>query len=176
MKKLVSHRIFETQQVEIMRTIYNENLDMLATTAIPFRTYEEQQTWWNENKNGLKAFLYEKVDEPGSVIAFSVLTDRGGFYTPIIAITKNEWGKGYGLEIIFDYIEKADGPLAGSQLKSNLAICHMNKKVGWEIIDEIGQDDKVVQLLYHPGAKAEELNEPGIRDKIINYLRLKYKE
>lgn len=176
MKKLISHEITEPWQVEIMRTIYNDNLDMLATSAIPYREYEEQQEWWMQNKSSLKAYLYEKADDLGSYVAFSVLTDRGGFFTPIIAISKKEWGKGFGSEIILDYIEKADGPLAGSQLKSNKAICHMNEKVGWEIIDQVGEGEKVVQLLYHPGVNKSRLNEPEMRNRIINYLREKYIE
>jgi hypothetical protein len=174
MKKLNSFAVSEPWQIEIMRDIYNENLDMLATIPIPYRSFEEQQTWWENNKQKVKAFLYEPVAQPGKFIAFSLLTDRGDFCTPIMAIKKNEWGKGYGTEIINDYIKKANGPLAGSQLQSNAAICHMNKKVGWQIIDQVKQSNGFVDLLYHPGINPAKDNQKLIYDKIIKYLKEKH--
>lgn len=175
MEKLISHRITEPWQVEIMRTIYNDNLDMLATMPIPYRTYEDQQHWWEQNNKLLKAFLYEKADDPGSYIAFLVLTNRGGFYTPIMAIKKEEWGKGFAKEIIPDYIEKADGPLAGSQLQSNGAICHLNKKNGWQIVDKVELPTGAIDLLYHPGINPNVPDKESIYLEIKKYLKNKYK-
>lgn len=175
MEKLISHRITELWQVEIMRTIYNDNLDMLATMPIPYRTYEDQQYWWEQNNKILKAFLYEKADNSDSYVAFLVLTDRGGFYTPIMAIKKEEWGKGFAKEIIHDYIEKADGPLAGSQLQSNSAICHLNSKNGWQIIGKANQTTGAIDLLYHPGINPNGSNKEYVYLKIKNYLNDKYK-
>lgn len=176
MKKLISHKIEEAWQVEIMRNIYNDNLDMLATTIIPYRTYEVQQTWWSQNNKIMKAFLYEKVDNPGSYIAFLVLTDRGGFCTPIIAIKKEECGNGFAKEIILDYIEKANGPLAGSQLQSNSAICHLNSKNGWQIIGKVNQPTGAIDLLYHPGINPDIPNKESVYLQITEYLRNKYKQ
>lgn len=176
MKKLISHRINEAWQVEIMRTIYNDNLDMLSTANIPYRTYDDQQAWWEENNKIMKAFLYEKADEPGTYIAFLVLTDRGGFYTPIIAIKKEEWGKGYGKEMILDYIEKANGPLAGSQLQSNTAICHLNNKNGWEIVGKVNKPTGAIDLLYHPGINLDIPHKESTYLKILEYLRNKYNQ
>ena len=139
-KKLRSIEISEPWQVEIMRHIYNDNLDMLSTRPLQANDYYTQQKWWNENKDKLCGYLYEPLDRPGKFVAFLVLTDRGNFDTPIIAIQKEEWGAGYGQEIINDYIEKANRPLAGSQLQSNGAICHINKKVGWQIVENISRN------------------------------------
>lgn len=173
-KQLIAHIINEAWQVEIMRTIYNDNLDMLATTVIPYRTYEDQQNWWKDNNKIMKAYLYEKAEQPGTYIAFLVLTDRGGFWTPIIAIKKEEWGKGLGKEIIVDYIEKANGPLAGSQLQSNSAICHLNYKNGWQIVGKVNQPSGAIDLLYHPGINHNIPDKELIYFKIIEYLRNKY--
>lgn len=174
MRSLKSIQIETVDQVEIMRHIYNDNLDMLATTSIPFRSYEEQQDWWSENKNNLKAYLYEDTQKSGNIIAFSVLTNRGNFYTPIIAIKKNEWGKGYGKEIIADYIEKAEGPLAGTQLQSNLAICHLNKKFGWQIIGHSKQPNGMIDFLYHPGSNPDKKQDNSIYQEIVEYLKNKH--
>ena len=175
MEKLISLRITEPWQVEIMRTIYNDNLDMLATMPIPYRTYEDQQNWWKQNNKILKAFLYKKAESPDSFVAFLVLSDRGGFYTPIMAIKKEEWGKGLAKEIIPDYIEKAGGPLAGSQLQSNGAICHLNKINGWQIVDKIDQPTGAIDLLYHPGINPNVPDREVIYLEIIEYLKNKYK-
>jgi RimJ/RimL family protein N-acetyltransferase len=163
----------ETWQVERMRHLYNDNLDMLSTKPLPYRTYEVQQEWWNENKKYMKAFLYEPIESPGKFVAFLLLRDRGGFYTPTIAIQKEEWGKKYGQEIIHDYIEKANAPLAGSQLQSNKAICHINKKVGWQILGETIQPAGKVDLLYHQGINLQLQNDPKIFKAILEYLGLK---
>ena len=176
MNRLRSVLIENKEQVEIMRQIYNENLDMLATNSIPFRTYEEQQKWWLSNKPILKAFLYESIVKPGNFIAFSVLTNRGNFFTPIIAIKKDEWGKGYGKEIILDYIEKANGPLAGSQLQSNNAICYLNNKIGWQIVDKINKPTGSIDLLYHPGINPNVQNKESVYMEIVEYLKNKYNQ
>ena len=169
MKRLRSIRIIETDQVEIMRHIYNDNLDMLASRPLPYRIYEEQQTWWNENKHKLRAFLYEPIDYPGKFIAFLVLTDRGQFDTPIMAIQKEEWGSGYGQEIVHDYLAKANRPLAGSQLQSNAAMCHINRKVGWQIIGQREYLNGTVDLLYHPGINSTIKNPEEIYKAILKY-------
>lgn len=174
MKLLNSISIETSKHVDIMRHIYNDNLDMLATVPIPFRTYEEQQEWWNSNKSILKAFLYESVEKRGNFVAFAVLTNRGNFYTPIIAIKKEEWGKGYGKEIILDYIEKANGPLAGSQLQSNSAICHLNAKIGWQIVGQVKLECGSIDLLYHPGKNPNIEAGDTIYLQIIDYLKNKY--
>jgi GNAT superfamily N-acetyltransferase len=120
-------------QVEHMRLIYNENLAELSTRPLPERTYEEQVAWWNGlDRQKVKAWLH--YDEPYRLIGFSMLTHRDGFATPMFAIRKAEQGQGYGWSFIRHYIEKAGSPLAGAQLQSNKAICHMNEKLGWEII------------------------------------------
>lgn len=173
MKKLISYEINSQWQVEIMRNIYNDNLDMLATRPIPYRNYEDQQKWWNENKHKLRGFLYEPVSKPCYFVAFLVLTDRGLFDTPIIAIKKEEWGSGYGQEIVNDYITKANRPLAGSQLQSNGAICHINKKVGWQIVGQLEQPFGLVDLLYHPGINQEINNSAEIYEAILNYHNIK---
>ena len=172
MKQLAFFPISEPWQVEIMRHIYNDNLDMLATKPLPRQSYEGQQAWWAANKHKLKAFLYEPVDRPGKFVAFLVLTDRGGFYTPIIALQKEEWNRGYGKELIADYIEKANSPLAGSQLQSNGAICHLNRKVGWQVIGEQETPQGKIDLLYHPGANPQQKDSEKIFEDIMSFLNV----
>jgi len=157
-----------------MRELFNENLDMLATVPLKLQTYDEQQEWWSKNKHCIKAYLYESMDCLGTFIAFSMLTDRDGFFTPIIAIHRECWGKGYGMEIISDYIEKANGPLAGSQLESNGAICHMNSKVGWQIVGKVEKQGNVIDLLFHPGVGPSINNQAEILSRIKSYLFCKY--
>lgn len=120
-------------QVEQMRLIYNDNLEALSTRPLPYRTYEEQIKWWERlDRQRVKAWLHYD-EEPYRLIGFSMLTHRDGFSTPMFAIRKDEQGKGYGWSFIRHYLEHAEKPLAGVQLQSNKAICHMNKKLGWEI-------------------------------------------
>jgi|GEM_PF-1199552 len=174
MNKLISIQVTSEDHVEKMRHLYNENLNMLATMPLPYRKYDEQQSWWNENKQNIKAFLYAPVENPNNVIAFSALTNRGAFVTPIFAIQKKDWGNGFGKEIIMDYLRQANGPLAGSQLKSNTAICHLNSKVGWEILDTVLVDGKEVDLLYHPGINPSLKNQNDVREIVRTYLLKKY--
>lgn len=171
MKKLVSHLITECWQVELMRNIYNDNLDMLSTKPLPYRTYEEQQKWWNNNKIHLRAFLYEPLLKPGKYVAFLVLRIRDGFATPTIAIQKEEWGSGYGQEIVCDYIQKANGPLAGTQLQSNSAICHINKKMGWIILGSEEQPTGSVDLLFHPGIISDKVTKTVFAN-VLDYLNI----
>jgi len=168
-------RITSSEHVEILRQIYNENLDMLGTIMLPHRSYEEQQNWWNENKYKLEGYLYECVGISNDSIAFLVLTNKGNFKTPIIAIKKKYWGKGYAKEIISDYIEKANSPLAGSQFQSNGAICHLNKKMGWQIIGQSNQPNGIIDLLYHPGINLDKKDDIFIYNEIVNYLNEKHK-
>jgi RimJ/RimL family protein N-acetyltransferase len=172
MKKLNSYLVTEPWQVELMRVIYNDNLDMLSTKPLPYRSYEEQQLWWEENNKNMKAYLYEPVSKPGKFVAFLVLRIRDGFFTPTIAIQKEDWGGGFGQEIVRDYIEKADGPLAGSQLQSNAAICHINKKVGWIIVGEESQSNGKVDLLYHPGVNPKRRCTYEVFMNILDYLEI----
>lgn len=172
MKKLNSYLVTEPWQVELMRCIYNDNLDMLSTKPLPYRSYEEQQLWWAENEKNMKAYLYEPVSKSGKFVAFLVLRVRDGFFTPTIAIQKEEWGSGFGQEIVRDYIEKANGPLAGTQLQSNAAICHINKKVGWIIVGEGSLPNGKVDLLYHPGINPENECTHQVFMNILNYLEV----
>lgn len=172
MNKLKSYVVSESWQVELMRYIYNDNLDMLSTKPLPYRNYEEQQQWWNDNKEHLKAYLYEPLSKPGKFIAFLVLRIRNGFYTPTIAIQKEEWGSGFGQEIVNDYIHKANGPLAGTQLQSNPAICHINKKVGWIILGQKEQTNGIVDLLFHPGVNPNQKCSNNTLNSIAEYLEL----
>ena len=172
MNKLNSVRILDSWQVEVMRQIYNENLDSLATKPLPYRTCAAQQQWWDENKHSLRAFLYEPTDRPSTFVGFLLLRDRGGFCTPIIALRKEEWGKGYGKELINDYLQKSDGPMAGSQLVSNAMICHLNKKAGWRVLGEREEQNGMVQLLFHPGLNQTGSISPSVLASILKYLEL----
>jgi len=159
-----------------MREIYNENLDYLATKPLPYREYEDQQKWWDTNKHCLKAFLYEPINRPEVTVGFLVLRNRDGFQTPIIALRQEEWGSGYGMQLVYDYINKADGPMAGSQLQSNKAICHINKKVGWQVIEERLEGGDVVELLFHPGKNPDNKVGVDVSNAICSYLEIKSRD
>lgn len=171
-KRLNCIKVETPHHVELMRCIYNENIDRLATHPIPKRIYEEQQAWWNEAKKYSDAYLYEPKDKPGKYIAFLLLRKRAGFRTPVVAIQKEEQGNHYGQEIIRDYIRKSDGPIAGEQLRSNIAICHINKKVGWQIIGERKEGDDVTELLFHPGINPEKSCTREVFVHILEYLNM----
>lgn len=174
MGKLISYRAVSPENIEAMRIIYNDNLDMLATVPLPVRAYQDQQDWWKENHTKLRAYLYEDASKPGVPIAFLLLTNRGRFHTPVFAISKENWGNGFGVEIIKDYLRIAGSPLAGSQLQSNLAICHLNQKAGWQIVGSVDTPQGKIDLLFHPGMAANSTDIESIREEIINYLKLKY--
>ena len=108
MNQLKCIKVSTPHHVELMRCIYNDNLDMLSTHPLPFRTYEEQQIWWKEASVYSEAYLYEPYSKPGKYVAFLLLRHRSGFCTPTIAIQKEEWGSKYGQEIVKDYIIKAN--------------------------------------------------------------------
>ena len=169
-KHLITVRVTNSSQVELMRQIYNENLDMLATITLPHRSAEEQLVWWKKNKKHLRAYLFKLDDNPNEVVGFISLTDRGSFITPILAIRKCFWGKGYGTEIIDEYLRLAKKPLAGSQLVSNSRIRYMNKKAGWQVVGTASCNNGEIELLYHPNNN----DDIRIKAEIISYLMCRY--
>jgi len=156
---LKSKIVTEEHEVEIMRLIFNENIKDLSTSTLTEQTKENQLLWFYSLKD-VKCYLY--FNEINNVVGFLTLRYRDGFTTPTFAIFKKYWGKGYGKEIVKDYIIKANTPLAGAQLKSNNAIRYINSLNGWEVI---GETEKL-ELLYHPGQ---------IKNKIKEYLHERYK-
>jgi GNAT superfamily N-acetyltransferase len=147
MQQLIAHPVTEPHQVERMRQIYNDTIDDLATTPLVKLNEYEQQDWWREREVGTRAWLYAPIVTPWRMVAFCLLTQRNGFVTPLFAIDPMWHGRGYGKEIIQHYLTEAKGPLAGSALKKNAAIMHLNQQAGWQVLSET---EEVVNL-YHPG-------------------------
>ena len=172
MKKLKRIKVTTPHHVELMRVIYNENIDMLSTHKLLYRTYEEQQAWWLDASKHSVAYLYQPYSKPGKYVAFLLLRKRDGFSTPTIAIQEEEWGSKYGQEIVQDYIKLANGPLAGSQLQINKKICHINEKFGWKIIGEQGEGELKIDLLYHPGVNKHVQCSREIFSNILSYLKI----
>ena len=169
MKQLRAILIEEPWQVELMRILFNDNLATLSK-PLPSRTYEEQQQWWNENKSHLTAYLYEPVDRPGKFVAFLLMRDRGGFSTHTIIIQKEEQGKKYGHEIVFNHLEKANGPIAATQLQSNKAICHINEKAGYIVLGEKDHPDSgKTDIIYHPGYNPEAKPTREVFESMLKY-------
>lgn len=139
------------RQVMLVRGIYNENLDALATIPLEPRSYEDQLKWWEDlDKGRVRLWLHY---DGAYLIGFSMLTYRKGFHTPLFAIAKEHQGKGYAHWFIRHYITEAQTPLAGQQLVSNSAIRHLNKKHGWTVLYMVGG----VEYLYHPGKTFENI-------------------
>lgn len=176
MNQLKCIKVSTSHHVELMRCIYNDNLDMLSTHPLPYRTYEEQQEWWQIASTYSEAYLYEPYSKPGKYVAFLLLRYRAGFCTPTIAIQKEEWGSKYGQEIVKDYILKANGPIAGTQLQSNKAICHINSKLGWQILGTKKIGEKYVDLLFHPGINKNNQCTEIVFNEILNYLGIEKNE
>jgi len=155
---MIIEPIHNSTQVELMRQIYNENRQYMETKGpLPERTREAQLEWWDSlDHDKVKAWLhydlFERLflsdhNDERKLIGFSMLQNRGSFSTPMFAIKKEYHGKGYGREFIKWYLDRASRPLAGSQLQSNKAICHLNKEFGWKILCS----HSGVDHLYHPG-------------------------
>ena len=175
MKKLIAHRLTRDSHpalIEELRLIYNENIGDLATHPLQWLAPEVQQEWWkNLDHPNVVVHLYSPVETPWVIVAFSKVTFRlGGYATPQFAIAKGYWGRGWGSEIIAHYLQVANRPLYGEQLVANAAICHLNKRFGWRIIEtEAGVD-----YLYHPGVSTPEQadmfnRQQEIYDEIIRY-------
>lgn len=177
MKKQLLHvvRVNTYQKIEVVRHIYNDNLDMLGTIPLPYRSSEEQRTWWKENRDSVRAYLFERIDSPGCYVGFITLTDRGSFVTPILAVDKRYWGCGYGSEMVRAYLKLARKPLAGSQLVSNDAIRYINKKVGWLVVGRAETQSGDIELVYHPGVSSKNSDSKQIQESVIQYLVDKYK-
>ncbi len=163
---LVPRRISEPWEVERMRQIFNATIDDLATVKLEPKSEGDQQRWWQAmDQSRVVAFLYAPVAAPWRFVAFSMLQWKpNGVVTPLFAVDPEWHGFGYGREIIDHYLHVANGPLAGSALKSNEAIMHLNKQAGWQVVSE---DERVVKL-YHPGVN------PGSRDEEILKEILRY--
>ncbi len=167
-------RVTTLMHVDSMRQIYNDNLDMLATVSLPYRNPDEQVVWWKESKHHMRAYLFENVDKPSTYIGFITLTDRGEFMTPILAVSKEYWGRGYGSQMIKAYIRLAHKPLAGSQLISNEAIRHMNAKHGWQIVGKADSPGGEIELVYHPGVSRKNPGTEHSKEVVTAYLIDKY--
>ncbi len=174
LNKLTSIRVRNLKHVDALRQIYNDNLDMLATVSLPYRSPQEQISWWNESKHHMRAYLFEATAYPDKYIGFITLTDRGEFMTPILAVARDYWAKGYGSQMIKAYIHLARKPLAGSQLVSNAAIRHMNAKHGWIIVGKADSPGGEIELVYHPGTSRKHPGTDDIRSTVTAYLIDKY--
>ncbi len=173
-RQLRTVRVDTNKKVEVMREIYNQNLEMLGTVALPYRTKDEQAAWWKESRHLMRAYLFEPLEKPGEFVGFITLTDRGEFVTPILAVNTKSWGKGYGSEMIRAYIKLAGKPLAGSQLVSNDAIRHMNSKNGWIIVGDAESPNGAIELVYHPGMSKANPGTERTKLVVTEYLLAKY--
>jgi hypothetical protein len=72
------------------------------------------------------------------------------------------------------YIKLAGKPLAGSQLLSNEAIRHMNRKHGWIVVGYAESPNGALELVYHPGKSKAKPGTDFIKDTVIRYLLAKY--
>ncbi len=148
---LIARTVREPWEVEVMRQIYEKTLPWLEQSGrpLPRRTPIEQQNWWFDREVGMHAHLYTTVDEPWEFIAFSLVQEKGEYFsTPLFGILPEHHGKGYGEVILRNYLRVAGGPLAGSDRIDNPAITKLNDRNGWQVI---GITDDGVRKLYHPG-------------------------
>ena len=175
-KSLRHIRVRTFKEIEIIRIIYNDNLDMLGTAPLPYRSIEEQKRWWVDNSKSIRAYLYELISKPGEYVGFITLTDRGEFVTPILAVDKKYQGKGFGSEMVRAYFKLAGKPLAGAQLVCNDRIRHMNKKVGWIVVGSAKSINGEIELLYHPGESRINPGTVRIEEIVKEYLRTKYQD
>lgn len=152
--------ITEDWQVEIMRRIYNDCLPDLATKPLAEVGEQEQQDWWKaKDKMRTKAFLYIHQT---NIVAFSLLQQKGHFWTPLFGIHRFHRGKGFARKIIQHYISEAEGPLAGEALVENRIINKLNLEAGWKQVGSRGDD---VLLLYHQGRDPSQ----DAYDEILRY-------
>ena len=134
--------------IEKMRQIFVGSIEDLSTKPLLAPTPAEQQAWWaNLDHSKIKAFLWRPDDRPWEIVAFSMVTDRGNYATPIFAIDGPFRKRGYAHQIIDHYIAVADKQLLGEQLVSNKAICELNATHGWTILS----GNRYVEKLWHPG-------------------------
>lgn len=173
-KQLRTLKVDTLKKVEVMRQIYNENLDMLGTIVLPYRSSKEQALWWKKNKAHIRAYLFETLAEPYDDVGFITLTDRGEFVTPILAVGTKYWGKGYGREMIQAYLKLSHKPLAGSQLVKNEAIRHMNKKNGWIVVGYASSPNGDIELVYHPGVSKVNPGTKQVQELVTKYLFERY--
>lgn len=164
MVKLIAYRMppdAHPALVERMRELYIASLQFFTKPLSP-PTKEEQQVWWASlDHSKVIVHLYSPVEQPWEIVAFSMLTDRGQYYTPLFAISDSWWHKGYGEDIIRHYLALASPkPLHGEELADNGAIVHLNEKAGWRVVAERNG----VHYLYHPNDKQQEAY-----DEIVRY-------
>lgn len=143
-----------TRIIERVREIYNEALPLLATKPIPTRTYDEQQDWW-QSVDHEKVRLYVYMNEPGDIVGFALLTDRGNTVTPMVAIAAKHRDRGYGQEIMRHYLDAAKPkPMICQSLVENKAINMLNVLMGWQLAGRKGD----VFTYYHPNG-TEDIDE-----------------
>lgn len=178
----MSNRLVNLQRVrvrnftllDVMRQIYNDNLEKLSTICLPHRSKADQETWWKLCNKQIRAYLYELNGQPGKYIGFVTLTDRGEFTTHTIALTRDYWGMGYGTQIMLDYMHLARKPLAASQLASNIAMRNLHAKLGWLVVGKADGPMGEVELIYHPGMSRKNPGTEHSKEVVTAYLIDKY--
>lgn len=152
-----------------VRVLYNDAIPFLETKPLHPLKRDEQLEWWrglNHNETRLWVYTLREGTDP-TIVGFLKLTDRGSYVTPLFVLDKKYWGRGLGEEIIQHYLQQAKPkPLRGSQLVSNGAICHMNKKAGW-MIDHTTEAG--VQHLYHPNGTNVRLTPEETAQAYLDY-------
>ena len=168
MVKLIAYQVLpgvHPSLLERVREIYNENLSDLATKPLTYLSSRQQQTWWTSiDHTKITLHVYSPAETPWDICAFSKVTDRGSFSTPIYAVDKRWWRRGYGTEIIRHSIEVAGKPLYAEHLLANEVIRRIHMRAGWA---SLGMYDGV-EYLYHPGLNPDQ-RQQEIYDEIIRY-------
>lgn len=148
---LVLNPIKTQDEVFLLRNIRNECREFM-TRDTTYITVEQQQKWYEKNKNNksIKLYLLHLV-ELGvitSPIGYGLIREEDGYYLISGGLIKTCRGFGYG-SILFDYLIKntdTNFPIKLEVLKSNIKAFSIYNKLGFRVVND---DGKIITMEYY---------------------------
>jgi hypothetical protein len=118
--------------IERLRVMYNEAIPYL-THSLTEHTAESQLLWWaGLDHSKVTIHLYAFSEKPWVIMGFSMLTDRGKYFSTMHAVAEEYRGVGFGGEIMdHSYSIVRGTPLCSASLTENRAVMRWNAVKGW---------------------------------------------
>jgi GNAT superfamily N-acetyltransferase len=153
---LVATPVLDARDVEIIRLIRKETREGYSAFNDEI-TADQQQAWWNANRDHLWAWTYSLPKQPDAIVGFGLLRqDDDGYWLTTVGVLPECTGHGYGKEITHDIVMRAPGRCRATARKDNPAAVKLHVSDDWDIVD--GPDERLVYFVgkRDPGKLPEE--------------------
>ncbi len=143
--KIVGKPVETDMELEIVRLIRNSGRQWMTenTNAI---SSTEQKKWWANRSDDLKMFVYwlKSSDQQKMHVGYGLLSRRDDSKLYVsLAVMEPMRGKGIGVQIYSDLVERVNEPVYAVILKNNIASIKAAEKAAFKF-----QEDGDKTLLY----------------------------